>query len=176
MNKRHINYVLVTIFSLVVLTSCGGEKKKEEVKETIKLGTPKEEEPQAEMNSDVAEIVISADDMMKFDLSEIKVKAGQKIKITLRHKGKLDINVMGHNFVILKQGVDLTDFATKAAVSKDTKYIPKGSENDIVAHTDLIGGGQTSSVEFDAPEAGTYNFLCSFPGHYALMKGKFIVE
>ncbi|HBX64839.1 MAG TPA: azurin, partial [Balneolaceae bacterium] len=26
------------------------------------------------------------------------------------------------------------------------------------------------------PEAGTYDFICSFPGHYALMKGKFIVE
>ncbi|WP_100610004.1 azurin [Confluentibacter lentus] len=176
MNKRHINYVLVTIFSLVVLTSCGGEKKEEKQKETIKLGVQKEEEPQAEVSSNVTEIVINGDDMMKFDLAEIKVKAGQKIKITLRHKGKMDANVMGHNLVILKQGVDMTEFATKAAVARDTKYIPAGSENDIVAHTDLIGGGQTSSVEFDAPEAGTYDFLCSFPGHYALMKGKFIVE
>ncbi|PKQ43957.1 azurin [Confluentibacter flavum] len=175
MNKRHINYVLGTIFSLVVLTSCGGEKK-EEPKETIKLGVQKEEEPKAEINSNVTEIVISGDDMMKFDLSEIKVKAGQKIKITLRHKGKMDVNVMGHNFVILKQGVDVAEFGAKAAVARDTKYIPVGSENDIVAHTDLIGGGQTTSVEFDAPEAGTYDFLCSFPGHYALMKGKFIVE
>jgi azurin len=176
MNKRHINYVLVTIFSLVVLTSCGGEKKEETQKETIKLGVQKEEESQTEVSSDVTEIVISGDDMMKFDLSEIKVKAGQKIKITLRHKGKMDANVMGHNFVILKKGVDMTEFATKAAVARDTKYIPAGSENDIVAHTDIIGGGQTSSVEFDVPEAGTYDFLCSFPGHYALMKGKFIVE
>ncbi|MGE5944817.1 MAG: azurin [Flavobacteriales bacterium] len=177
MNKRHIHYVLVTIFSLVFLTSCGGEKKKEENKEPIKIGVQKEEEQTAdESDSNVSEIVIVGDDMMKFDLSEIKVKAGQKVKITLRHKGKLDVNVMGHNFVILKEGVDMTDFATKAAVSKDTNYIPKGSENDIVAHTDLIGGGQTTSVEFDAPEAGTYDFLCSFPGHYAMMKGKFIVE
>jgi azurin len=177
MNKRHINYVLVTIFSLVVLTSCGGEKKEEKQKETIKLGVQKEEEePKVEASSDVTEIVITGDDMMKFDLSEIKVKAGQKIKITLRHKGKMDANVMGHNFVILKKGVDMTEFATKAAVARDTKYIPSGSENDIVAHTDIIGGGQTSSVEFDVPEAGTYDFLCSFPGHYALMKGKFIVE
>lgn len=177
MNKRHINHVMVILFSLLVFTSCGGEKKKEEVKETIKLGgAQKVEEPKAESNSNVAEIVISGDDMMKFDLSEIKVKAGQKVKITLRHKGKLDVNVMGHNLVILKQGVDVTDFATKAAVSKDTEYIPAGSESDIVAHTDLIGGGQTTSIEFDAPEVGTYDFLCSFPGHYALMKGKFIVE
>ncbi|OYX28289.1 MAG: azurin [Flavobacteriales bacterium 32-35-8] len=173
---KQINYVLVAIFSLAILTSCGGEKKEEKQKETIKLGVQKEEEPQAEVSSNVTEIVITGDDMMKFDLSEIKVKAGQKVKITLRHKGKMDVNVMGHNFVILKQGVDVAEFGGKAAVARDTKYIPVGSENDIVAHTDLIGGGQTSSVEFDAPEAGTYDFLCSFPGHYALMKGKFIVE
>lgn len=175
---RRINYVLVSIFSLAILTSCGGEKKEEQKKETIKLGVQKEEEPKAETTSDsnITEIVIVGDDMMKFDLSEIKVKAGQKVKITLRHKGKMDVNVMGHNIVILKKGVDVADFGAKAAVARDTKYIPSGSENDIIAHTDLIGGGQTTSVEFDAPEAGTYDFLCSFPGHYALMKGKFIVE
>ncbi|MBU3821291.1 azurin [Flavobacteriaceae bacterium XHP0103] len=175
--KRSINYVLTAVFSLALLTSCGGEKKKEEEKETIKLGVQKEEEPKAEVaDSNVAEIVISGDDMMKFDLSEIKVKAGQKVKLTLRHKGKMAVNVMGHNFVLLAQGVDMTDFATKAATSQATKYIPEGSEGDIIAHTDLIGGGQTTTIEFDAPEVGTYDFLCSFPGHYALMKGKFIVE
>ncbi|MBT8261281.1 MAG: azurin, partial [Bacteroidia bacterium] len=38
------------------------------------------------------------------------------------------------------------------------------------------GGGQSTSVTFMAPEVGTYDFICSFPGHSALMKGKFIVE
>lgn len=176
MNTRHINYALVTIFSLVLLTSCGGEKKEDQKKETIKLGVQKEEEPKTDVNSNITEIVITGDDMMKFDLSEIKVKAGQKVKITLRHKGKMDVNVMGHNLVILNQGVDIAGFANKAAVARDTDYIPAGSEKDILAHTDLIGGGQTTSVEFDAPAVGTYDFICSFPGHYAIMKGKFIVE
>lgn len=173
---RRINYVLVSIFSVAVLASCGGEKKEEQKKETIKLGVQKEEEPKVQADSNITEVVIVGDDMMKFDLSEIKVKAGQKVKITLRHKGKMDVNVMGHNVVILKKGVDVADFGNKAAMARDTKYIPAGSENDIIAHTDLIGGGQTTSIEFDAPEAGSYDFICSFPGHYALMKGKFIVE
>ncbi|MBU3820959.1 azurin [Flavobacteriaceae bacterium XHP0103] len=177
MNKRNINYVLVTIFSLALLTSCGGEKKKEEEKETIKIGAQKEEEPVVEeADSNVAEVVIVGDDTMRFDLSEIKVKAGQKVKLTLRHKGKMAVNVMGHNFVLLASGVDMVDFATKAASSQATNYIPAGSENDIIAHTNLIGGGQTATIEFDAPAVGTYDFLCSFPGHYAIMKGKFIVE
>ena len=43
----------------------------------------------------------------------------------------------------------------------------------------MIGGGEESSVTFNlsALEAGQdYIFFCSFPGHYALMKGQFIVE
>ena len=169
---RSIKYVLASVFVMAFLVSCGGEKKQEESKETIKVGGQKEEKA---VESNVAEVVISGDDLMKFDLSEIKVKAGQKVKVTLRHKGKLDINVMGHNFVILKQGVNLAEFAAKAAVSRDNQYIPKDTQ-DVIVHTNMIGGGQTSSVEFDAPALGTYDFLCSFPGHYAMMKGKFIVE
>ena len=46
----------------------------------------------------------------------------------------------------------------------------------VIAATETIGGGQESAIEFDAPEAGEYDFICSFPGHYAMMKGKFIVE
>ena len=82
---------------------------------------------------------------------------------------------MGHNFVLLKQGVDLAAFGIKSASAKDTDYIPSDEEDNIIAHTRLIGGGETTSIEFDAPEPGEYEFLCSFPGHYAIMKGKFIV-
>jgi len=166
-------YVLGMFFSCLILTSCGGEKKKEKESFSYEKSSTKEdikEEP------NIANIVISGDDSMKFDKTEIKVKAGQKVKLTLRHKGKMDINVMGHNIVILKKGVNLASFAGKAATAKETKYIPESFKNDIIAYTDLIGGKQTTSIEFDAPEVGTYDFLCSFPGHYAIMKGKFIVE
>ena len=169
---KTVKYMLVSVFTLAILVSCGGEKKEEKKTEKVKLGVKKEVK---KVESEVAEIVISGDDLMRFDKSEIKVKAGQKVKVTLRHKGKLDLNIMGHNFVLLKKGVNLAAFSGKAAVSKDNKYIPKDSQ-DVIAHTGLIGGGQTTTVEFVAPEAGTYDFLCSFPGHYAMMKGRFIVE
>ncbi len=172
---RTIKYVLASAFALSLMVSCGGEKKKEEKKEEkVKLGVRKEVKKTTEDVND-GSIVISGNDLMKFDKSEIKVKAGQKVKVTLRHKGKLDINVMGHNFVVLKKGVNMAAFAGKAAASKDNQYIPKDTK-DVIAHTGLIGAGQTTTVEFVAPEAGTYDFLCSFPGHYAMMKGKLIVE
>ncbi|MDO5978332.1 plastocyanin/azurin family copper-binding protein [Flavivirga spongiicola] len=165
-------YVLGTIFSCAVLIACGGKEEKK--KEGFTYENTKNTSSSKDTN-DVNEIVISGNDLMQFDKTEIRVKAGEKIKLTLRHKGKLDINVMGHNFVLLKKGVDLAGFAAKAAVAKDNQYIPKKTK-DVIAYTSLIGAGQTTFVEFVAPVAGEYDYLCSFPGHYAMMKGKLIVE
>lgn len=172
---KTFKYLVVCVFSALTLMNCGGkeEKKKEGFTyEKKEAAAPIEKAAQA---SNEANVVISGDDMMKFDKNEIKVKAGQKVKLTLRHVGKLNKQVMGHNFVLLKQGVDITVFAGKAAVSGATEYIPEGTDN-VIAHTKLVGGGETTVIEFEAPAVGTYDFLCSFPGHYAMMKGKFIVE
>lgn len=169
-----IKVQLLAILLASLMFNCGD--KKEEKKEGFtyeKTSTPETTKPKEDEN--VANIVITGNDVMQYNTKEIKVKAGQKVKLTLRHIGKLDINVMGHNVVILKQGINLSEFAAKAATERDNKYIPKDSQ-DIIAHTDLIGGGQVASIEFDAPEAGTYQFLCSFPGHSAMMSGTFIVE
>ncbi|ETN94552.1 azurin [Zhouia amylolytica] len=170
------NRALVVAFT-GLLISCGGKEEKKKDGFQYEEGSKKTESTtQTKKEDGVSEVVITGDDMMKFNLKEIKVKAGDKVKLTLKHIGKLDKNVMGHNFVLLAQGVDLVDFATKAATAKDTEYIPEGSENDVLAHTKILGGGETDIIEFEAPEKGTYQFLCSFPGHYAMMQGKFIVE
>lgn len=126
-------------------------------------------------NQKVTEVVIESNDQMKFDLSEIKVEAGTTVKLTLKHVGKLPKQAMGHNFVLLKKDVVLKDFAMEAIKARDNDYIPEGTE-DVIAYTIVIGGGESTTIEFEAPAKGEYTFLCSFPGHYALMNGKFIVE
>ena len=124
-------------------------------------------------NEVVKTIVINSNDQMRFDTNEVRVKAGEKIKLTLNHTGKLAKNVMGHNFVLLTAGTDVAKFSREAMNEKENEYIPaKG----VIAHTKLIGGGESTTIEFTAPKKGTYDFVCSFPGHYAMMKGKFIVE
>jgi azurin len=112
---------------------------------------------------------------MKFNTREIIVQSGKIVKLTLKHIGQLDVQVMGHNFVLLKKKVDLIEFANKAATARDNQYIPLGSD-EVIVYTDMIGGGQETAIEFLPPEPGVYDFICSFPGHYAMMKGKFIVE
>ena len=111
---------------------------------------------------------------MQFDKKQLKVKTGQKVTLTLKHNGKMTKEFMGHNWVLLKPGTDITAFATKAMEAKGNDYIPAGDES--IVYTKTIGGGESTSITFDAPEKGEYDFICSFPAHYALMKGKFIVE
>ena len=123
----------------------------------------------------VTEITVEANDRMQFDTKEIKVKAGEEISLSLKHVGKLPKQAMGHNWVLLKDGVVVKDFAMEAMKAKDSDYLPKDSEDVIVATT-LLGGGETDTITFDAPAKGTYTFICTFPGHYAIMQGTFIVE
>ncbi len=164
-------YVLSSFIAFALLVNCGGEKKKEEPSNKIQI-KPAET---VKTDENVANIMITANDLMQYSLKEIKVKAGQKVKLTLRHIGTLDKNVMGHNLVILKPGVDMAEFASLASPEKANDYIPTDTQ-DIIVHTKLIGGGETTSIEFDAPPVGTYTFMCSFPAHFAMMNGKFIVE
>lgn len=121
-------------------------------------------------------VTISGDDQMKFDKKTIKVKAGQKVKLTLKHTGKMKAEVMGHNFVLLKKGTDASAFATKAVAAKDQQYIPPDMKDSVLAYTKVIGGGQSDTIEFVAPPAGSYPFLCSFPGHFAMMQGELVSE
>ncbi|WP_224488464.1 azurin [Robertkochia flava] len=160
-------------FGLVLLISCG-ETKKEEKKDGFQYDQAAEKTDTSEEKSQ-NEVLITGDDMMKYSTREIRVKAGEPVTLTLKHIGKLDIKVMGHNWVLLKQGTDLVGFASKASAAADNNYIPAETE-DVIAHTKMLGGGESDTITFDAPAPGTYQFLCSFPGHFAQMQGTFIVE
>lgn len=164
---------LLTLATIgLLLASCGGKNETTPTEEPTKTETT----TTADVPTETAEFTLNAGDDMKYDLTEMKVKAGQKVKVTLHHTGKSAKAAMGHNFVLLTQDIDFLKFAEAAIAAADNEYIPKNLEADIIAHTKLIGGGETAEVEFTAPEKGTYSFLCSFPGHAAMMNGKFIVE
>ncbi|PWH84292.1 azurin [Algibacter marinivivus] len=165
-----IRIVVLAIFSITIFACGGKEEKKKEG-----FSYEKKSEVSQRVESSPNDITITGNDAMQFNKKEIKVEAGKKVKVTLRHIGKMDKNVMGHNFVLLRKGVNAMAFGNMAASARDNDYIPNGTK-DVIAHTKMLGGGETDVIEFDAPEAGTYEFLCSFPGHSAIMKGKFIVE
>jgi azurin len=156
-----------------IMIGCGGKEEKKEEKETLKIGNA-DTQPTEQTNG--TNIALSGNDMMQYDKKEFRVPAGKEVTLTFRHIGKLEKKVMGHNFVLLKPGTDITTFSIAASdAGEAADWIPDGG-NDVIVHTKMLGGGETTSITFMAPEVGTYDFICSFPGHSAMMRGKFIVE
>ncbi len=153
---------LLPLLVLLFIASCGNKNTKDDTQ--IPSGPE-------------IHITINAGDNMQFDQKFIQVRKNQKIVLTLNHTGKMDKSVMGHNWVLLQAGSSTMEFGEKAAAAKETDYIPASEESKIISHTSLIGGGESTTLTFQAPPPGEYPYLCSFPGHYGVMKGKlFVVE
>lgn len=172
MNKK-IKISMLMLMGTLAITSCG---KKENVptEEPTEATETSSDEGQKPAASNV--LVIEGNDQMQFNTNELRAIAGKPITLTLKHVGKIPKEAMGHNLVILQEGTDEAAFAAKAIEAKDTDYIPASEKASIVAHTKLIGGGEEDTIEFTVDKKGTYNFLCTFPGHVAMMKGVLIVE
>ena len=142
-------------------------------KEKFQYERVKEEATTVQSNTMSNNVVLNSNDQMKFDKKIIRVNANQKVTLTLNHNGRFPASSMGHNFVLIKKDVDVNEYALRAAGARNSEYIPEG-DNEI-AYTKMLGGGESDTITFDAPEPGTYVFICSFPGHYQLMMGEFIV-
>ena len=124
----------------------------------------------------VCKVDISSTDQMTFDKKEIAVAADcTSVEVTLKHVGKAPVQQMGHNWVLTKtaDAQPVANDGLSAGLPND--HIKKG-DTRVIAHTKLIGGGQTTSVTFPTSalkKGEAYTFFCSFPGHIALMKGTF---
>jgi len=186
-------YSRIFMFSLLAsLVACGGNdpapaaSNTEAAPEAAAAEAPAAEAPAAEatpeapaasnaLKPDADGVVrLEGTDLMKFNTDRIEVE-GLKVTIELKHTGTFAKEVMGHNVVILKAGTDATAWAAKAVSAKATEYIPEGSD-EVIAHTKLIGGGESDTIEFEVPAPGEYPFICSFPGHAMMMKGVLVVK
>ena len=125
-------------------------------------------------NPDDFRVILNSFDNMIYDKNKIEVNSGKNIILTLNHKGKVSKEFMGHNFVLLKKGVNVDEYAKKAVLAKSNDYIPNSDE--AIAYTKMLGGGESTTISFLAPEPGTYNYICTFPGHYMMMRGELIVN
>lgn len=120
------------------------------------------------------DITIESNDAMQFNVKEMTVdKSCEKYTVNLKHVGQLPETAMGHNWVLTKTS-DMQVAATDGmAAGLNNQYV-KPNDERVIAHTDIIGGGESTSVTFDVSklQAGEdYTFFCSFPGHSAIMKG-----
>ena len=124
-------------------------------------------------------VTITGNDTMQFDVKTFEVKAGSKVKIVFKNIGVVPKIAMGHNLVVLKKGITAIAFGQKAlgAGANATNALPDSLKGEVVASTKLLGPGETDTVVLTAPkEAGSYEYVCTFPGHFALMRGVMTVK
>lgn len=109
---------------------------------------------------------------MAFDTKELKVKSGSKVKVNLKNTGTDE--TMLHNIVFVKQGTE-KEVAMEGLNLKDQNYFNASNQN-VIGGSAVSKPGETVTIEFTAPEAGTYSYICTYPGHWQKMMGTLTVE
>lgn len=105
---------------------------------------------------------------LKFDQTLLTTKAGTRIRLIFRNTDD-----MLHNFVLCApgKGQDVGNAALALGVEGTAKnYVPDSA--DVLFHTAITQPETSDTIYFIAPTTpGDYDFICSFPGHSAIMKG-----
>jgi len=111
---------------------------------------------------------------MKYDTTEFTVKAGSKVKLTMKNNASLDfMGEMLHNVVILLDESQASNVVKYAEMNDGTPL----ASNVILAMTVLADKQEEASVEFTAPKKpGKYLYICTYIAHGATMRGYMIVE
>jgi len=122
---------------------------------------------------------LEGNDRMQYDLKEVTVNAScETITLELHHVGALPLAAMGHSIVIAASA-DVAGVASDGLKATLADGYIKPGDTRVIAHTSMIGGGETTTTTFPGntlTAGGDYTFFCTFPGHSALMRGKLVVE
>ena len=91
-------------------------------------------------------INIKGQDSFRYDPETLSVRTGAQVTLTLENTGVLE-----HSWTLIPDTVDPVE-------ADDTDALGG-------AATGIVPGGQSGTVTFAAPPAGTYTFVCTVPGH-----------
>lgn len=146
--------VSVMLFGAMALAACGGGASSGAANGAIEVGTDGEN--------------------LAYNNVALTAKAGEKVSVTFKNNS----TAQSHNFLLVNGGDDVATAVDEAAAEAGDAagYVPADATN-IIAHSALLAPGASETVEFTAPAAGTYTFICTYPGHYGGgMKGVLTVE
>ena len=104
---------------------------------------------------------------LKFDKELFDVPEGARVKLVFSNNDD-----MLHNFVVTApgKGQDVGKAAMGLGLNGASMgYIP--ASDDVLFNTCLLQPQSSQTIYFVAPRQGEYPFICSFPGHYMVMKG-----
>jgi azurin len=182
------NYSLVLCFiALFTLASCSGNKETNPPETPTPPSTESsgsdmmKEEPAYDATkidpaAPVVELLLKArgNSMadMSYDQKELRVKAGSTVHLTLLNEGS-DVSMV-HNFVLIDEGTADKVGPEGLKAGEAMNFVPKMPQ--VYVATSLTQPKQKTDIRFPAPPKGTYDFICTYPGHYQKMNGKFVVE
>ncbi len=109
-------------------------------------------------------------DALQFDKDRLEVPAGTKVILCFENVS----GVNQHNWVLVKDGTKDDVAARGLEAGPDNDWVQPG-DPDVVANTGVVKPGEGGEVSFTPPPAGTYQFVCTFPGHNITMVGDFVV-
>jgi len=145
-----------------------------EVTESVDEPTPEEKKFDGQPTLELVDITCIPERLL-YDTKKFEVEAGQPVKIILRNP-----DATQHNLVIVEPGALEKVGMAGNEMAKDPSGIEKGFIPDspkILHHTSLLDPGAAEAIRFHAPESpGVYPYLCTFPGHWVVMKGEMVVK
>lgn len=129
--------------------------------------------------NELCSVEVETYDTIKFSTNEITVNSQvcPEFKVTLKHTGKLPKTTMGHNFVLTKAGA-FDQVAKEWSAAGAANEWSKANDPNVIAHTKLLGGGESDTITISTTslKGEKLRFLCTFPGHWPIMNGTFIVN
>ena len=113
---------------------------------------------------------------MLYDLKQFEVRAGRPVKLEF-----VNPDAISHNLVIIRPGTEEAVGLEVNRMIADPKQIEIGQyipETDaILFHTEMVPPNSSETLRFIAPkEPGNYPYICTFPGHWTIMKGVMVVK
>lgn len=124
----------------------------------------------SEGNSVELKISSASSDELQFDTETLTASAGQQVVLTLANNAV----TQQHNWVLVIDGTTDAVAAGGLTAGQDNHWVSPDDTN-VIANTELLAAGESGQVTFTAPDAGTYQFICTFPGHNLTMVGTFTV-
>ena len=114
------------------------------------------------------EIGSAASDDLQFDMDSLTATAGQEVILRFNNNAV----TQQHNWVLVQSGTK-DDVAAGGVLHPENWLNP--DDSNVIASVRLLNAGEVGEVTFTAPDAGNYEFVCTFPGHNLTMYGTFEV-
>ena len=116
------------------------------------------------------EVGSASSDSPEYNTESLTASAGAEVALTFTNNAV----TQQHNWVMVRDGTKDTVAAAGLAAGPANNWVASDDAN-VIANTKLIASGESDQITFTAPEAGTYQFVCTFPSHNLTMFGAFEV-